>query len=624
MRRAIGLMIAGMSLLGGCGSNGGSSPVGTVTGGRIEGFAFAPSSRQGATLVLGRNGSAPDGFSAAAGATVGIVGGDATTTTDGAGHFLLTGVDPGLQTVRLGSGSSQSDYPVTVIPDALVTLGPPPVLRGAAVDAARQAVAALETETGPLDPAQAAFFVPAQPLPADVAIDSFFNPEARSATVTVPSESWLVYADLTPNAGFSHEARWYLIDAATGTLTAHRGDSPPVLNGAVYYAENESNRTSADLVSAPATAFRPAPALLEASATAARDHTSATTTPQLFGLVILGDRRPDFVVDYNTVGGFLGAEGATWFAVTAPIGGQPAINAQAEITATFNHLNQQLTHDRHDTLYVSLHSHGLENGTSPFVQQSLRDGTPARGAKHNFSLTSLPWAQVRACHIIIHIDTCFAEAHLNAMKAAIEGNPSQWAGKKVIIVASSKADEISLAGSGGEPPGGFFTTPFIAALGPAASRPVTVDQVSAAFDTAKPMTEASTMAYPVNWDQNPARATQHPVKYLKPMLPGETCGPNGATVSGLTFDEAVSVGGQVVIQAGSSVPLSRIQDYRIAPPELPVTDDRGCAQTHIHAAQGAEGIRVRLTGGPVVGPIQDPAPSKCGYGHVTDVPYPTP
>lgn len=620
-RCALGLALG--LVLAGCGDDGTPAPAPVAARGAVEGFAFVPAARQAGAVVVARTGTPPAGHLAAAGATVAEVGGGATTTTDATGHFRLDGVVPGLRQIRVSLGAAVGTFGATVVPEAAVLLGEPATGRAAAVDAARQALAALELNGVPLDPDTAAIFAPQQPLPAGVEVSELLAAAARATTVTLASESWLVYADLAPTAGFAHEVRWFVIDADTGDLSEHRAESPPLLNGAAYYFDYDANRTSPDLVSAPPAALRPVPEPLE-SPPLTRDHTSSTTTPQLFGMVILGDRRPDFVTDFNTVGGFMGAQGATWFAVSAPSPGRPTINAQGEVLATFTHINQQLTHDLHDTLYVSLHSHGLPNGTSPFMQVVVKDGQVPAGATHNFSLTSLPWGQVRACHIIIHIDTCFAEAHLNAMKALIEGSPGLFAGKKVTIVAASAADEIALGGSPPDPPGGYFTTPFIATLRGLAAVPVTIDQVVAAFDATKPRTEAATKDFPVNWDGPQARGTQHPVKYVKPMLPGETCGAGGATVTGVTLSTAVSLDGAVVLPAGAKVPIGWLQDFEVVPPHTPVTAEMGCEETHLHAAAGSEGIRIRLPDGRVAGPVPDPDRSHCGYGPVGAIPFPAP
>ncbi len=70
-------------------------------------------------------------------------------------------------------------------------------------------------------------------------------------SLSIPEPSWVVYADLSPNADFGHPTQVFLVpeSLASTTITQYDGDSWIVLNGTSFYSDTDALDVSPDKVS---------------------------------------------------------------------------------------------------------------------------------------------------------------------------------------------------------------------------------------------------------------------------------------------------------------------------------------------------------------------------------------
>jgi hypothetical protein len=304
-------------------SGGGGAPGAGRGAGAVEGYLFHSAAGNG--LVFGATASPPPGLVPAAGVRAEILGGGggSSVTVGADGLLRLTGVTPGLRTLRLtpaaGSGGggaappAPTDVPLTVVPGATLLLGQTPVSRAGAVDALRQFAAgqgASNAFTG------SDILVTATPLPAGVRVRPAL-PSGDEEEMLIERPSWVIYLDLAPQARFGHTTVLALVDAETGAVRAQGALSWPLLNGASFYADSDVNATSPDAFQVAPRDQRVASASRgrflgdeddlyadgqrRATCRAADPDTSRTHV-----LMIQGDRRQDFAEDMEDVAVSLG------------------------------------------------------------------------------------------------------------------------------------------------------------------------------------------------------------------------------------------------------------------------------------------------------------------------------
>jgi hypothetical protein len=620
----VGLFSCG--LLASCGGGGGGTGAVVNTLGLVEGYAFIPTSGL-FTILFGRSATPPVGTQPLSGAGVSVVGQSATATTEANGHFLLRDVPAGLRTLRLTpTGGTASDFPLTVLGGATINVGAPPVSRQVALDSVKQAVALIK----PLD--QVYVLAPQQPLPAGAVVTPTLGNDQGdddpALEYQVPAAQWLVYVDLHPHAGFQHRVLYYLVDVETGQVTTREATSWPAVNGLMYYGREDINIASADLVQAPTraapgrSASRPV-VVAEWDSRASRDHVPGCTNPQTYALVIQGSIRGDFDTDMSSVANFLNIplHGAKVNIYEPPR--TTHVDGLQDIKLKFKEICDAATEC--DTLYIYISSHGNPDGSTDLMQGPHDNGYGVQQDKIRFkAYQELLIEQCKACHIIVHMDTCFSGKALADFQQHIQKFDKAFKGKKVLLLASASADEYGFGRPKPLPPGSWFGQEMLEefrALIQAAPGPLfvlTVDQVSQAFDRALPRVKEGTK------DElsvhSPERYGQNPVKWLRPMEPGETCHLGGtATRWVVDLNQALTIGETVYFKKGERIPLAWIKDYFVAEAHTPVTTESGCAYRHLHSAAGT--IRIQKPGQPERGPFGDPDQSHCGYGQVLDAPF---
>jgi hypothetical protein len=396
----------------------------------------------------------------------------------------------------------------------------------------------------------------------------------------------------------------------------------------MYYGREDINLASADLVQAPSRAAKVAESrrpvvVAEWDSRATRDHVPGCTDSKTYALVIQGSIRGDFDTDLTSMAGFLNIplHGAKVNIYEPPR--TTHVDALQDIKLKFKEICDQATEC--DTLYIYISSHGNPDGSTDLMQGPHDNGYGVQQDKIRFkAYQQLLIEQCRACHIVVHIDTCFSGKALADFQQHIQQFDKAFKGKKVLLLASAAQDEYGFGRPKPLPPGSWFGQEMLEeyrALIQAAPGPlfvVTIDQISQAFDRAAPRVKEGTKEELSVY--TPQRFGQNPVKWLRPMEPGETCRPGStATRWAVDLQSNMTVGETVYFTKGQKIPLAWINGYYVAEAHTPVTAEQGCEFRHLHAL-GA-GITIQRPGEPVRGPFPDPDNRHCGYGNVIDLPF---
>lgn len=237
---------------GGGDGNGGGGGNGTP-GGRAMGAVTGSLAKDagGALLLVRSSEPVPAGATPLGGATLRVTGsGGEPVRSDASGRFLLQGVPAGLHslTVEAAGLTPATTVALTVIGNATVDLGSPPVTRAAALDRARSAL----TAAGVADLDAVTILSPQQPLPAGVLVVPRLDAARITAAVpgakTVARPSWFFFCDDRVGQPFAHKVRYVYVDAETGEATTEERTSWPTFNAQHFYGRAELHAASPDLV----------------------------------------------------------------------------------------------------------------------------------------------------------------------------------------------------------------------------------------------------------------------------------------------------------------------------------------------------------------------------------------
>ncbi len=575
---SLGLPALLLALTSGCGSGGGTAPIGGAfsTGGSgnnggnnsgggsdalrgaAEGYAFLDASG-GVVLLPSVAAGTQAGFVPASGLRAEVVNGP-SVTIGASGLVRLDNIPAGLRKLRLsgGAASASLEIPLTVVPDAVLPIGAPTVSRATATQAALQAARAQlggDALTG------ADVLATSTPLPAGVAINRAIASDENVARIAQPS--WFVYVDLVPSARFGHDTLLVLVDAETGATTVQESDSWPLLNGATFYGLASVNAVSPDAVqvasraaSLPVVIAPPAPSASGAGRAVpgtcrAADPDEAKT----HYLIIQGDSRDDFGYDPPKIQSFLSGApfpppGQMTFLKTF----EQAVEPRVAIVSAFNAVRDAAKTGDTFVLYVTTH------GTLQFGNQSLPPelrykmaceagqgvngtATTADGKVYKTNLVDireLDFGPCKACRIVLLIDTCYSGNWIPILRpqldvlekprdllvftAADQIQPAVGLlGNKVVQVG---VEEFTVHG------GGLFTQSLLVAAqrqkNILVKDAVSTDVMASSFGLAHALTDADNQA---DINKKALLFPQSPQRYVRALDPDEVCGKGNQNVS---------------------------------------------------------------------------------------------
>ena len=538
------LCVIALSLIWGCGGGGGGGPAGgqggqTLLRGSVAGLLAA--GPDGKVVFIA--GALPAGFTARSGVPVSITGGP-STTTGADGKFSLAGVSVGSRTLQINpAGGAAFTIPLTVIPNAIVTPGDPPITRAAAVDLVKRALTADTTLSG------SGIWATQQPVPAGVTLGSaLWIGDKGGPSMTIDAGKWLVYVDTTPLLRFGHDVRCYLVDTQTGVITNFDSDSWPALNGfGFYHPTNAGEAASPDLLQAPpARAANPGKAATTWSATDNLPNIGRAATATTYALLVRGTASLETAPDIDHVKGFLaqapfpGPTSIDYLDIPSLPTGTGLVDA---VQSHFIALAAKTKPGDTFVLYVSTH------GVRELSDQN--DGDVKNPAKWRY-LTVIDWennanynserldpltldfSKIAACNIVLIIDTCYSGGWI----VALQGKLSNLTGKKVVVMtatnfrskaADSYTDPLMV---GGKPvklaPGGLFTSSLQAALQAGFTEPDLYSDLATAHAGASAITQARWDLVPI--DQYQTQSGQFPQIWQRPLVEGEGCFSESVTV----------------------------------------------------------------------------------------------
>lgn len=516
------LLICGISGCGSGGGDGGGSDTGPPGG--VSGlFARSPDGKS--VLVYG---ALPAGFTPVAGASISVAG-HGGTSTGADGTFSMTNVPAGSQKLQINPKTgAASTVALTVVPDAVIRPGDPPITRDAAVVLVKQALTADQTLAG------AGIWASQQPLPAGVKVGSaLWFGDAKGPTYVTASTQWLVYADLYPFLRFGHEVTCYFVDAQTGALTKLDSDSWPALNSFAYYhPANTGAPASPDEVQPPpnraAAPFAQASSLSDLFSRARAGRATGST----YALLVRGASSLNTQPDIVSVKGFFGtapipkaAEVDVVDTPALPAGTDPG----TEIVKHFNALAAKTKESDTFVLYIS--SHGLIHSKvgsyqtpSDLDYHTVLEGNP--GGK--LDPTTLDFTTVKACNIVLIIDTCYSGMWIALLQTQLTGLPG-----KHVVVATSANFKRSAADSEGNPvtvggktvtpkPGGLYTQSLALGFLGGFAGPDLYADMSAAHAVSVPVVQAYWDYAHMRYGTDP-RLYQDPQLWQRPLVDGEGC-----------------------------------------------------------------------------------------------------
>jgi hypothetical protein len=565
----------------GCGGGGGGGGAAGGPGfgsGSAEGFLFRDAAGR---LVLLNTSAAPAGHTAVAGATAQVVDGPgARTGADG--KFRLDGIAAGLRTLRIqGGGAAPLEVPLTVVPNAGVPVGTPPIPRTVVVNLVK---AFLGTE----GLAGADVLVTSQPLPAGVTIHAALDNDQPYITLDRPS--WLAYVDHMPWMRFGHPTHFIVIDAETGSGTFFQAESWPLLNGANFYARYETNPQTQDIASAAARAARAqpfgsgSPGFAPSSASRAAGCRAADPEEaRTHALFVQGDRRRDFAEDPDRMFARLQIAPFPRAGTFRRIQSFSTSDPRELLLREFAAVRDSAKAGDTFVLYVTSHGKRLEMRKEAWLRIPMPEGAtqaqqeqvykdryklmdelhsqpssyrmqveaaapPAAAEKQNGStfvepveidIRELDFRPCKACRIVLIIDTCYSGNWIPLARPQLDSMER----KDVLILTSADVktpaeglDEFRTVTVGGQlkgfEPGGAFTQALLESLRGVTGDLNATEALEAAFPGARAITQAFNDESAAKWDKPIERTRQNPQMYHRPLPDNEPCIDTRYTVSG--------------------------------------------------------------------------------------------
>jgi hypothetical protein len=511
--------------------------------GAIEGYVFLNAS---GAVILDDQPTPPAGTTPLAQAAVSVVGSKPVFLTDSTGHFIIDGIHAGARQLHVvPSSGAPLDVPVTVISRATVRVGPPPVSRNDAIQAAKQAL-------GDKNHQDSTFIMATQnPLPAGVLIDPALGNDNGDPDVTqeiaLTSPQWLVYADLESALRFQHPVVYLLVDAATGALTAHDATAWPMINGQGFYQSSLKNLASQDLIQAPpsqpvtTTRFSRDEAIYRAF-----DHVPGCDHATTYALLIPGSDESAMNGDVSHVKNMFGHGGIPPALVWEHK--PPTEHPVEDVAAKFKEICSRATEC--DTIFLFISSHGTRGGAAKLDSTAVnKDGSPVDF--ESLTAAYFNFKECKACHIIIIIDSCYSGRMLDQFKTML----TPLTGKKAVVMSSADAAHESVAYGSWDPrgkTGGAFTDAFTDAFSKMAEGGKDVS-LSEAF-TAADVDLAGTVIVSAAREQNPQF-------WERKLAPGETC--NGTQVSFNLQPNPVNVAATFIHQTGECPGLPKTFDDQL-------------------------------------------------------------
>jgi hypothetical protein len=443
LQLASSLSIGSVALVAGCGGGGTTKAVPDIPYGRgaIAGFVFQDAAgvlyvRATATVPGGMTPAHEVRAEIAAEEVVGAVG------TDGA--LTLGRIRSGPRTLRLIPASGTPlEIALTVIPDATVVLGTPPIPRTQAIDLAREAL------TQELGTTNLRILGPQQPLPAGVAIEpalDLLNP-AMTAIVrmTTTAPVWFFFADATPGTVYGHSVRYAMVDAQTGAVTIASQQSWPNLNGCHFYGNEPDNLTSPDLVLAESRAEVPVHQRLVEKAGITRAQEIGGKT---FALFVWATRLDANFKDARNIKTIFGHAGIPLPAAEPRDPFLPSKTPRLAVTQNFEAMCAEAGPE--DTVLLHIIAHGGlrpgEGSEPPLYAMWLpgfppRDGTKTEDSGEWLFPSDFDFGKCRACRIVIIAATCYS------------GNWIPWAKQTLdkpgnAVTLATAADSVHTDGGG--------------------------------------------------------------------------------------------------------------------------------------------------------------------------------
>lgn len=401
-------------------------PTGTVAGFLYRKVAATPtalgSAESGAEslaidvdpFVIGPDDEAPDGTAPVSGAVVVVEGAKTGTTTNADGGFELD-VPAGQRRLRVDHSGTDRRLPLTVVADTTLVLGDQQRSREAAIDL-------VEEEVIDELPTPAAAFVAGsqQPLPAGTIL-STEDPLGRDVfqETVLDEPAWLFYVDEYPAASFGHPVRHVLVGDETGAVTVLDRSYWPRLNDVDLWRSIEE-RQGDDTVALPTARLDPPKGLGASYAV-----TVAPSDPPLHAIpgCNASNSQTFLLTIRGTDGESIFLEAAEKMnAAVQPSAQASVVPLFAESFATvmnsaFATLNAQM--DPCDTLVVYVTSHGGwddEEGNQATGSFQYKRTNASLGRFQTQwiggSELLLPLRTLKACHLLMILDTCYAGSFL--------------------------------------------------------------------------------------------------------------------------------------------------------------------------------------------------------------------
>ena len=454
---AMALSIGTGTLLTGC-SSGGTIPFGGGGdgGGSGGGGGGGQVARGAATGVLlkdpvsgalvraSRLRSSPPAATPLAGATVRVAGGP-EGRTDADGRFLLENIPAGQRvlTVEGGGLAAPVAVPLTVVGDATVDVGLPPVSREQALDRARAALAA----AGISDPSRPTILSPQQPLPAGVLVVPRLDAARIEAGVaganTLARASWFFFCDDAVGQPFAHEVQYVYVDCETGETTTETRTSWPTFNAQHFYGRADRHAASPDLVQPGVEAARAAPVPIAPPSAPPVSRTRAESDGKLYALLVFGFSEAERQqIDGKAIPGRAGipaavgreeyvawdnGDGSTWLRDRV-IAASRALVAEA---------------GSRDFLYIDINSHGGLTSSGEYVMwlpspdQTWFDGLIAR-EQEMLRPQEMGLEQAVSCRMLIVAGTCSAGNWIDYARQSLD-----VPGKEVTVFCAAPSQRVS-------------------------------------------------------------------------------------------------------------------------------------------------------------------------------------
>jgi hypothetical protein len=378
---------------------------------------------------------------------------ESSAQTAADGKFLLSEVPTGLGALRAASGGKTLDARLTVLNEAEVQVGDPPVSRLQAIDAAKAEAAKT------FDLAVTDVLAMQQPVPAgaQLAPASRVLVEGVEAgyAINVATPKWLVFVDGAPQARWSHDALYVLVDCATGELDAVPASSWPEVNGCGYYGNSQRNETSQDLVQAaprrcavPASLRAPETRITRAGPRGlTADQLGDCARPRTHALLVRGCNQIRTIPasDLDTMQTILLRAPFPALGTVVRLEAYGKADPRASIVAAWHDLAGQA--DYCDTLVFFLTSHGetvTVGGVTAWCGSLWAWDTDLDARKqrcHRLFASDLDLTGTKACHIVFVVDTCYSGQLIEDLRARADA----LKGKEMTIITACRKDEASIS-----------------------------------------------------------------------------------------------------------------------------------------------------------------------------------